>query len=79
MSTKTKPSQTEQVLTYLIEQGTITPLRALYDLGIMRLSARIMELRALGYVISTDLIVVRTRAGKTRTAQYTLRGDHESV
>lgn len=79
MNTNKKPTQTEKVLTYLIEEGAITPLRALNDLGVMRLSARIMELRELGYIISTDFVEVRTRDGKTRIAQYTLRGEHEPV
>ena len=79
MNTNKKPTQTDKVLAYLIEEGAITPLRALNDLGIMRLSARIMELRELGYIISTDFVEVRTRDGKTRIAQYTLRGAHEFV
>ncbi|MBO7421913.1 MAG: helix-turn-helix domain-containing protein [Oscillospiraceae bacterium] len=48
-----KRSQCNQVLRYIEEHGSITPLEAFEDLGIMRLSARIKDLRDLGYLIRT--------------------------
>lgn len=39
-------TQTERIYEYLKEYGSITALEALRDLGIMRLGARIFELRA---------------------------------
>ena len=69
-----KVTQIDRLLQYLREYGYITPLRALNELGIMRLSARIKELRQLGHHITTEFIEVRTRDGKTRVAQYTLKG-----
>ena len=40
--------QTEQVFEYMKRNGSIDPLRALTDLGIMRLSSRIWDLKASG-------------------------------
>lgn len=40
--------QTEQVLEYLKQHGSIDPLRAFNDLGILRLGARIYDLKAAG-------------------------------
>ena len=60
--------QTIQVLNHLTETGTITPLEALYAYGIMRLGARVMELRRMGYKVTTKM---ETRDGKTY-ARYSL-------
>ena len=66
-------TQTERVYEYLKEYGSITALEALRDLGIMRLGARIFELRALKYPIRSEMIEVDNRFGeKTRIAKYTL-------
>ena len=46
-----KLRQWERVLKYLDDFGSITPLEALADLGIMRLGARIYDLRKKGYSI----------------------------
>jgi hypothetical protein len=43
--------QTDQVLDYLHEHGSIDPLRAFNDLGILRLGARIWDLKAAGVPI----------------------------
>lgn len=40
--------QTDQVLEYLQKNGSIDPLRAFNELGILRLGARIWDLRAAG-------------------------------
>lgn len=41
-------TQKERILKYLNDFGSITPLEAMRDLGVMRLSARIMELNRNG-------------------------------
>lgn len=53
-------SQKELVLNYMDEHGSIDPLRAIRDLGILRLGARIHELKAEGWPIVTE----------TRTRKY---------
>jgi hypothetical protein len=64
-------TQTERVLGYLQQFGSITALEALRDLGIMHLSSRITELRRMGYPVERDMIEVKNRFGeKTRVARY---------
>lgn len=64
-------TQTERVLDYLTQFGSITALEALRDLGIMHLSSRITELRRMGYPVERDMIEVKNRFGeKTRVARY---------
>lgn len=64
-------TQTNMVLDYLNDFGSITQLEALRDLGIMRLGARVFELRDRGYDIETDMVDVKNRYGKTtRIARY---------
>ena len=64
-------TQTDRVLDYLTQFGSITALEAMRDLGIMHLSSRITELRQRGYPIERDMIEVKNRFGeKTRVARY---------
>ena len=49
-------SQKEQILQYLQQHGTITPIEALNEIGSFRLSARIAELREEGYHIETNMV-----------------------
>ena len=64
-------TQTDRVLDYLKQFGSITALEALRDLGIMHLSSRITELRQRGYPVERDMIEVKNRFGeKTRVARY---------
>lgn len=64
-------TQTDRVLDYLRQFGSITALEALRDLGIMHLSSRITELRQRGYPVERDMIEVKNRFGeKTRVARY---------
>jgi len=77
-----KPGQVDRVFNYLLEFGSITPVEALRDLGLMRLGARIWELRhrlaeAGQYALDSDLVEVPTRWGTTaHVARYTLRRLH---
>lgn len=56
--------QTELLLDYLKRNGSITAVQALNDLGIMRLSARVYDLRAQGYDITLTMKSGRNRFGK---------------
>lgn len=52
--------------------GSITPIQALADLGVMRLASRICDLRK-DYEIKTTMIKAKNRYGEDVTyAQYTL-------
>ena len=54
-------TQTDKIIEYIDRFGSITALDALGDLGIMRLAARIGELRVDGLDIKTDMQYVRNR------------------
>ncbi len=69
----TKPestiTQNDNVLGYLRLNGSITPAQALRHYGVMRLGARIHELKGKGHSIESKL--VKSRNGK-HYAKYTL-------
>lgn len=66
-------TQTDQVLSFLMEHGSITPLDAIESFGIMRLGARIWDLRASGIPIKTTKENKINRYGKTvHYARYVL-------
>lgn len=69
-----KKSQAEMILEYLQNYGEITTIEALTAIGCFRLAARIADLRADGYSISTEM----TKDGKKSYAIYKLKEeDHE--
>jgi len=57
-------TQCEQVLDYIKRFGSITPIEALADLGIMRLGARCWDLRKEGHDIITETETSVNRFGK---------------
>lgn len=64
-------TDTEAVLRQLRLNGPhgLTALESLRDLGVMRLAARINDLRALGHQIRTETVVT---ANKKRIGRYVL-------
>lgn len=66
-------TQTQQLLDYLIQVGSITTYEAFIELGITRLSARIWELKADGWEIGKECLTSKNRFGKTvKYYKYTL-------
>lgn len=67
------------VLDFMQKHGSITPRDAEQMFGIMRLGARIYELKKKGYQIKTVMTEGRNRFGqKTRYARYSFeRSDNE--
>lgn len=64
-------TQKERIRKYLDDFGSITPLEALRDLGIMRLGARIWEMNREGDAIIRETESSRNRYGQiTRYARY---------
>lgn len=61
MSEHRRPTQSERILDYIREFGSITQLEALGDLGVMRLASRISELRSKGYEIESEIVTVKNR------------------
>lgn len=56
-----KRTQSQRVLDYMKTFGSITAFDAFRDLGVMRLAARISDLRKLGYAIKSETITVKNR------------------
>lgn len=51
-------TQTQEILKYLQDHGSITPLEALREIGCFRLAARIYDLEQKGYNIPRETITV---------------------
>lgn len=67
-----KMTQNETVLYHLCMCRSITALDAIKYYHIMRLSARIADLRSLGLDIASELMTVKTEYGSTTVAKYSL-------
>lgn len=68
-----KATQNVRIMEYLDENGSITPLEAMQQLGVMRLAARIEELKRDGVPIVMIRETVRNRWGEsTNYARYWL-------
>lgn len=59
-----KAKQTDRVLAYIREFGSITQLDALRDLGVFRLASRISDLKRDGYAITGKMETVKNRYGE---------------
>lgn len=67
-------TQTQKILRYLNECGSITPMDALREFGCMRLGARIYDLKRAGYQIDSKIEWHKNRNGERVTyARYTLK------
>ena len=74
------PTQVQRLRKYLIAHQRITPLDAWSKLGIYRLSARIHELRQMGYGInSTKTDVINAFGEKCSVGLYELTSVPEGV
>ena len=76
---KRKRSQKDRLLDYLLQQEgrAITRLESFNKLGIVELSARIIELENEGYVFHKPRIKVKNRFKETvRVTAYSLHGKH---
>lgn len=66
-------TQCEEILEYLREYGSITPVEAIQEFGCMRLAARIAELKDHGVNIRTTMAKGRNRKGqRVAYARYIL-------
>lgn len=66
-------SQNTDVLDYIKKRGSITARQAFDDLGIMRLSARIGDLKSCGIPVEREMVSVLNRNGeRCRVARYTI-------
>lgn len=68
-----KLTQCERIVRHLEDYGSINPLEAISEYGIMRLASRITDLKNKGYLISTRMVKGKNRYGEpTRYAVYRL-------
>lgn len=66
-------SQCKRVLQHLQAYGSITPLEAMQEYGIMRLGARIYDLKKMGYSIDSSRETGENRYGESISyARYSL-------
>jgi hypothetical protein len=73
-----KATQAQRVLDYIRENGSITQLEALRDLGVMRLASRISDLKKAGVKIKSEPDTVVNRYGeKCYIKRYRERKDAE--
>lgn len=71
-----KATQTQRVLDYIDEFGSITQLDALRELGVMRLASRISDLKRQGVPIVSEIEAVKNRYGENcYIKRYSLGGD----
>lgn len=66
-------TQKQKVLRHLKTIGAITPIDALRDYSIMRLTSRVCELKDEGYNIKSELVSGKNKFGESvRYSKYTL-------
>ncbi len=69
-----KPTQCDQVLSYMRKFGSITPIDALREFGCMRLASRISDLRKRGVPIEKNMKSAKNRFGDNVSyAEYKLQ------
>lgn len=70
-------TQTDMVLQYMRDSGSISPWEAMRDLGCMRLAARISDLKKAGHRIIAVRETVENRYGKTVSYARYFREDRQ--
>lgn len=59
-----KTTQCQRILDYMQQFGSISSLEAFNDLGVVRLAARIHDLRGAGYSIVSEIRSSKNRFGE---------------
>lgn len=57
-------TQCEKIIAYIDRYGSITPLEAFSDLGIMRLASRICDIEKSGVAINRKMETAKNRYGE---------------
>lgn len=66
-------TQCERILKYMQDFGSVTPMQAMSDLGVMRLASRICDLKRSGHKISRRMVAGKNRYGEPVSyAEYRL-------
>lgn len=70
---KPATTQCERVLRYMRDFGSINPVQAMHDLGVMRLGARIFDLKRDGHKIGRRMVAAKNRYNEAVSyAEYRL-------
>lgn len=78
MENNKRPTQVERIKKYIDDFGSITTLEAFTELGIVRLGARISEMRKAGIDIQDKQECVKNRYGeKCYIKRYFLENNNE--
>lgn len=73
-------TQCERILKYMQDFGSINPHQAITDLGIMRLAARVSDLRCEGYEIERQIVKSKNRYGEpVYFAEYRLMEERKNA
>lgn len=68
-------TQCERIIQYIEENGSITQIEALRELGCMRLASRISDLKRMGYPVRRTMEVSKNRYGEpVHFAKYYIDG-----
>lgn len=71
-------TQCERILRYMQDFGSVNPQQAMADLGVMRLAARISDLREQGHAISRRMVAGKNRYGEAVSfAEYRLEEENK--
>lgn len=71
-------TQNEKILRHLKDIGSIEPMTALREYGIMRLASRISDLKKQGYHIEKRMVKAQNRYGEAVSyAEYRLMEDRD--
>ena len=66
-------TQREEIIAYIKEFGSITPMEAFYELGITKLATRVSEMRKNGVAFKIETVKHKGKRGKiVRYARYSL-------
>lgn len=57
-------TQQEMILYHIEQYGSISPLEAMKQYGIMRLASRIHDLKKRGYVFNREVVTTKNRFGE---------------
>ena len=73
-----RPTQCQRIMKYINDFGSITTLEAFTELGVVRLGARISELRKIGTPVIGKNESVRNRYGeKCHIKRYYIKGQEK--
>lgn len=66
-------TQTDRIIRHIQDYGSITPLEAMQEYGIMRLASRMCDIKRAGYNVRREMVTGKNRYGESTTyARYFL-------